>query len=234
MSAVWEYRATHETAYAREARLIVELIDPVTLFPVHDGLKVEVDGLRAKPVVSSGGRMVWFHEKDGNPTALRVDAGGLPYLLRGDVAVPPLPLPPPPPARPVTYTFMRLELGPSTAYPFVPGITALRANLVRNLADDPLIPIADAAVKLRWIDDNAPGEQWVDALTTSFTGAKGDFAAIVRLAPEQIARADAQNRMRVRVCATRAGTTRFSPELHIPFSKLTDMPTRIAWDDLQP
>lgn len=234
MSAVWEYRAAHETAYARRARLIVELIDPVTLVPVHEGLRVDVSGLLAKPVVSSGGRFVWFHEKDGNPTALRVEAGRLPYLLRGDIAVPPLPPPPPPPARPVTHIFMRVELGPSTAYPFVAGVTVLRGNLVRNLADDPRIPIADAAVKLRWIDDNAPGEQWVDALTTSFTSDKGDFAAMLRLAPEQIARADLQHRMRVRIAATRAGNKRFSPELQIPFHTITDVQASFAWDDLQP
>jgi hypothetical protein len=234
MSAVWTYRAAPATAYARQARLIVELVDPITLLPVHDGLKVKVTGLQSPPAISSSGRFVWFHEKDGNPTALRVDAQGLPYLLRGEVAVPPLPPPPAPPARPVTHTFLRVELGPSIAYPFDAGVTVLRGHLVRNAADDPPIEISDAALRLRWIDDNAAGEQWVDAPTTSFASDKGDFAAMLRLAPEQIARADAQKRMRVRVAVTRAGNTRLSPELQIPFHTITDVQASFVWDDLEP
>ncbi|MFL9977633.1 hypothetical protein [Paraburkholderia graminis] len=233
MSAVWGFSVAPATAYARRARLIVELIDPVTLGLVHEGLKVEVAGLQSKPAISSSGRFVWFHERDGNPTALRVEAGGLPYLLRGDVAVPPLP-PPAPPARPVTHTFMRVELGPSTAYPFDAGITVLRGNLVRNAADEPPIAISDAAVRLRWIDDDAPGEQWMDAPTTSFASDKGDFAVMLRLAPGQIARADVQHLMRVRVAVTRAGSTRLSPEMQIPFHAITDVQASFAWDDLQP
>jgi hypothetical protein len=234
MSIVWEYRALHEAAYSRRARLIVELIDPVTLDPVHDGLRLEVEGLQAKAQVSSGGRFVWFHEKGGDPKILHVDTGRLPYLLPDEIAIPPLPPPPAPPALPVTHTFLRVALAPSTAYPFVAGITALRGNLIENLADDPLVPVAGAGVKLRWIDDNAPGEQWVDAPTTSVTSNKGDFAAMVRLAPNQIARADAGHRMRVRVAATRAGNTRLSPELQIPFHRATDVQPGFAWDDLQP
>ena len=100
MSIVWEYRALHEAAYSRRARLIVELIDPVTLEVVHDGLQLKVEGLLAKPEVSSGGRYVWFNEKDGNPTALYVNTGRLPYLLPDEIAIPPLPPPPAPPALP--------------------------------------------------------------------------------------------------------------------------------------
>jgi hypothetical protein len=200
---------------------------------VHAGLRLEVEHLTTPPVVSTSGRFVWFESK-ARFEKLKIDPGTLPYLPPEELAIPPLPPPPPPPGKPISYTLIRLELGPSTAYPFAPGITGLRGNLVENLADNPLRPVAGAEVRLRWIDDNAPGETWVDAPTISRTDSRGDFAAIVRLASNQIARPDAQQRMRVRVAATRAGNTRFSPELQIPFDRIADVQQSFAWDDLQP
>ena len=232
MNARLVYTMLPERAYARRPRLIVEAFDPVTLAPVYDGLRLEVEGLDVRPIVSTGGRFVWFESK-AKFEKLKIDAGTLPYLPPKDLAIPPLPPPPPPPGKPISYTLIQLELAPSTAYPFAPGITGLRGNLVENLADDPLRPVADAEVRLRWIDDNAPGETWVDAPTLSRTDSRGDFAAIVRLATNQIARADAQKRMRVRVAATRAGNTRFT-ELQVPFDRIADVQQSLAWDDLQP
>jgi hypothetical protein len=127
---------------------------------------------------------------------------------------------------------MRIELLPSTAYPFAPGITAYRGAFVVNNTDDPPVGLADAQVQLQWIDDSQAGEVWVDAPTASRTDAKGDFVALVRLGPNQIARADAQHRMRVRVVATSAGTTRVTPELQIPFSRLTDAQSSFVWSAL--
>jgi hypothetical protein len=233
MNARFENAGPLVRAYQRLPRLIVEAFDPVTLAPVYDGLRLEVELLGIRPVVSSGGRFVWFEQK-GNFDKLLIDAGALPYLPPAKLSIPPLPPPPPPPAKPVTYTLIRLELAPSTAYPFVTGTAGVRGNIVRNLADDPRVPLDDVQIRLRWIDDNAPGETWVDAPTLSRTNAKGDFAAILRLATLQIARTDAQQRLRVRVAATRAGNTRFSPELQIRPDQITDVQQSFAWDDLQP
>lgn len=233
MNVRFEFINPPERAWLRRPRLVVEAYDPVTLVPVYDGLRLRVKHLETQPVVSAGGRFVWF-ESPANFDRLLIDAGSLPYLPPEEIAIPMLPTPLPPPGKPVTYTLIRLELGPSIAYPFAPGITGLRGNLVENLADDPLVPVQDAEVRLRWIDDNAPGETWVDAPTLSRTNSRGDFAAIVRLASDQIARSDAQQRMRVRVAATRAGNMRLSAELQIPFDRIADVQQSFVWDDLQP
>jgi hypothetical protein len=233
MNTRFQYTGPLTRAYLRHPRLIVEAFDPVTLVPVYDGLRLEVELLGTLPVVSSGGRFVWFEQK-GNFDKLLIDPGALPYLPPAEISIPPLPPPPPPPAKPVTHTLIRLELAPSTAYPFAAGTTGMRGTIVRNLADTPLLPLDDVQVRLRWIDDNAPGETWVDAPTLSRTNFKGDFAAILRLAPLQIPRTDAQQRLRVRVAATRAGNTRFSPELQIRPDQVTDVQQSFAWDDLLP
>lgn len=233
MSAGFAFRAPPETAYTRKARLIVEVRDPVTLEPVWDGLTLRASGLVAEPIVSSGGRFVWFEEQGATPLELSIDPGRLPYLPQ-TAAVPALPPPPPPPAKPQTWNVMLLELAPTTAYPFSAGITGLRGTIIRNMADDPRVGLAGVDVRLQWIDDNAAGTQWMDAPNVTRTSANGDFAAIARLAPNQIARADAQHRMRVRVAATRAGNTRFSLERQIPFGQVSDAQQSFAWDDLQP
>ena len=85
-------------------------------------------------------------------------------------------------------------------------------------------------MRLRWIDDNAPGETWRDTPTISDTTQKGDFAAVVRLASNQIARADAALDARARR-RHRRGNTQFSQELQIPFDKVTDVQQSLAWDD---
>jgi hypothetical protein len=221
-----------ERAYLRRPRLIVEAFDPVTLMPVHDGLRLRVEHLDTPPVVSTSGRFVWF-ESTARFEKLLIDAGTLPYLPPGTIDIPPLPAPPPP-AKPVRHTLIRLELGPSTTYPFSPGITGLRGTLLEDLADDPPVPVRDAQIHLQWIDDPLPGDTWVDAPTISQTNSRGDFVAIARLATNQIARADAQQRMRVRVAATRAGNTLLSTELQIPFDRIADVQQSFAWDDLQP
>jgi hypothetical protein len=231
MNAVFQYRGPLELAYTRRARLIVEALDPVTLELVADGLSMSVDGLDARPVISSGGRHVWFEETGRTPRTLSIDPGSLPYLPM-QLAVPALPPPPPPPARPQTWNVLRVELAPSTAYPFAPGISGFRGSFIDDATDDPAVPLADTAVRLQWIDDNQAGEVWVDAPNLSRTSANGDFVALVRLALNQIARADAQGRMRVRVAATHAGTTRLTPEFPIPFNRITDAQHSFAWASL--
>lgn len=220
-----------EVAYERRVRLVVEALDPVTLDLVGHGLRIRVDGLDAGPVLSTSGRHIWFEERGRTPKTLRIDPGALPYLPV-ERAVDPLPAPPPPPAKPQTWTLMRIELAPSTAYPFASGITAYRGSFIVNATDDPAVGLADAEVHLQWIDDSQAGEVWVDAPNRSRTSAEGDFVALVRLGPSQIARADAQNRIRVRVTATHAGSTRVTPELQIPFSRLTDARRSFVWSAL--
>ena len=229
MNAVFTYRAPLELAYTRKARLIVEMRDPVTLAPVWDGLKVRVTGLTADPIVSSSGRFVWFEEKGATPLELSIDPGRLPYLPM-TVAVPPLPPPPPAPGKPQTWTDLRLELAPNTAYPFAGGITARRGSIVRVKAEEPPRYLPGVDVRLQWIDDNAPGVVWRNSPNVARTSARGDFVAMVRLAPNQIARADAQQRIRVRVAATFEGITKISPERPIPFGLVSDEAGSFAWD----
>ena len=78
MNAVFRYRAPPELAYSRRARLIVEALDPVTLELVADGLAVAVEGLDAKPVISTGGRHVWFEESGRTPQTPRILPRALP------------------------------------------------------------------------------------------------------------------------------------------------------------
>jgi hypothetical protein len=231
MNAVFRYRAPLGLAYTRRARLIVEALDPVTLELIGDGLTMSVEGMEARPVISTGGRHVWFEEPGHAPAKLRIDPGNLPYMPL-EMAVPPLPPPPPPPAKPQTWNVMHVELAPSTAYPFAAGITGFRGSFIVNAADDPQMPLKNTDVRLQWIDDNQAGEVWVDAPNLSHTSANGDFVALVRLGPSQIARADAQKRMRVRVAATHAGITRLTPELPIPFNRITDAQQSFAWEAL--
>src|SRR5262249_7657160 len=132
------------------------------------------------------------------------------------------------------YSRVALALAPTAAYPFTTGTTGVRGTLIRDHLEDPAVPIALAApaesLRLQWMDDALPPPAWTDSDIVSSTDAAGDFAAIVQLGASQIARTDAQGRMRVRVAATRSGTTRFSPELQIKPGYVTDVAQKFAWD----
>lgn len=229
MNTRFVYRANPERAWEREVRFAVEVIDAVTMEPVWDGLTVKVKGLNATPIVSAGGRFVWLAEAGANPTEVEIDPGRLPYQLHKE-SVLPLPAPPAP-----QYSFIRLELSPTPAYSFDAGTTGVRGTLLRKRVEDPLVALPDVDVRLQWIDDNGPGPglDWKNAPTISKTDDHGDFVAILRLATNQIARTDAQQRMRVRVAATHGGLTLCSPELPIRPGYVADVQQSFAWDEFQ-
>ena len=139
-----------ERAYARTVLLAVEVIDATTLAPVREGIAVSGPGLVAKPIVNASGFYVWL-DQGGNrrPAQIVVDSLTAPYLGATQQV-------PPAPSR-----FVRMELAPTASYPFGSGVTAVRGTLAQR-STGPRMPVSDADVWLRWIDDAAPGTTWVD------------------------------------------------------------------------
>jgi len=224
MNQPFVLEALPETAWRRYVRLVVEAVDSVDGQLIRDGIEVRVAGLAAKPILSFSGRFVWLTEQGSLPTEVTIDPKALPYLPATVAAPPP---PGPPPAR--QYDVVRIELAPSPAYRFDAGTTGLRSTLVRAAAEWPAVPLVLDAVWLEWQDDNQPPPAWTDAPIRSRTDAAGDFAVIVRLGPQQVARTDSQGRMHVRIAATHAGVTKFSPEQPIRPGRVTDVQS-FAWD----
>jgi hypothetical protein len=224
VTASFVLEALPETAWLRHAQLVVEIIDAANGELIRDGIEVRVAGFSGKPIVNAGGRFVWLAEAGGIPTEVSIDPKALPYLP-ATAAVPPPPGPPP--AK--QYALVRVELAPTPAYRFDSGTTGVRGTLVRAAAESPAVPLAFNSLWLQWQDDNQPPPAWIDAPIRSSTDATGDFAVIVRLGTNQVARTAGQGRMRVRVAATHAGATKFSPERQIRPGYVADVPS-LAWD----
>jgi hypothetical protein len=224
MNAPFFNQALPETAWQRRLRFVVEAVDAVTGEVIRDGIDVRVAGLTSQPLKSFGGCYVWLDEPGAVPTEVSIDPKALPYLPARVAA----PAPPgPPPAR--QYDVVRLALAPSAAYRFDTGTTGVRSTLVRAALDIPAVPLSFDAIWLQWQDDNQPPPAWTDAPFPSSTDAAGDFAVIVRLGPNQVARTDSQGLMRVRIAATHAGVTQYSSEQQIRPGYVADIP-RLAWD----
>jgi hypothetical protein len=107
---------------------------------------------------------------------------------------------------------VRIELAPATDYPFDSGVTAVRGTLIQRRTG-PRTGLVGAETWLRWIDDTANGTTWVDSPVRSQTDANGDFAAVLRLAPDQVPRLDASGALRARLGARWRGLRRTSGEL---------------------
>lgn len=229
MSRPFEVRLPLEEAYLRRALFAVELLDPVTLSRVSEGVKVVAEGLLGKPVVNAGGLFVWLAE-DRPLRRLTVDPGVLPYdkverLVGAD-----------------TPRLVTIELPPRPDYAFPAGVTGLRGTLLeeRVAPPSPRRPVESAEVHLRWLDEDGA---WRDAPTFSRTGPAGDFAAILRLAPGEVPRLEAQSALTVRLRARREGSDeRGSADLKLPQGRVADPSTfaqgpqglLFAWDELQP
>jgi hypothetical protein len=233
MTAQFEFVSPPETAWQRRVRLAVDVVDAVTGELVRDGIKVTVKEFRSKPIVNASGRFVWLIEPGVVPSEVEVDPQRLPYVKQTwPVPAPSLPLPP----RTPQYSIVRVELPPTSAYPFEPGTTGVRSTLILDNTVFPPVPLPKHAVWLQWSDDNQAAPGWTDApvriapFAESLTDAAGDFAVIVRLATNQIARTDAQGRMQVRVAATHDGQTRFSPPLQIRPGYVADVTPGLAWN----
>ena len=221
MPRPFEVQLPLEKAYSRNVLFAAQVIDAVTLEPVTRGVDVSVTGLTGRPVVNNSGYFVFLEERAGAPQKVHVRVTRSPYEDQ-DVAAPV------PPAR-----LVRIELAPRVDYPFGAGVTALRGSLIES-GIGARVPVTDAEVWLRWIDDDANGTTWIDVPTHSHTGASGDFACFVRLAPKQSARLTAAGRMRLQLRGRRAGNTLTSLELSIPPGRVADALPPFAWDTFVP
>jgi hypothetical protein len=214
-------------AYVRRGVFGIELLDAVTLDRVSRGVKVTAEGLHGEPSTNSSGVFVWLR---GDLTRLRkvtIDPGVLPYeVVELDFAQIQVPV-------------TRVELPPRLDYPFAAGITGMRGTLIEERAGPP-VPVLDAAVYLRWLDEDG---LWRDAPTVASTNTRGgNFTAILRLSPSEVPQLDAKNAVTVRLRARRGGSERESTNLKLPQGRIADPsffaqgPDALvfAWDELQP
>jgi hypothetical protein len=159
-----------EVAYDRRVLFAVQLVDPVTLSLVSEGMKVIVGGMRHAPIVSASGSFVWLEEAGAAPGLVRVHPGDLPY----EEEQAPAPILP--------SRLRRITLRPRMGYVFPDGVTAIRSALYETLAD-PLVPVVGETVRLQWLDDSQVPAVWVDAGTATRTDRGGGFVCFLRLLP---------------------------------------------------
>ena len=216
-----------EQGYRRSALFAVELLDAVTLERVTHGITIVADGLRGAPIVNTSGLFVWRKEDLALFQKVSINPGILPYesldVPRAQLRLPPTVIP-----------LTTIELPPLANYPFAAGITAARGTLIEEHAV-PLIPVANAAIGLRWLDED--GTTWRDAPITSHTTARGDFVSVLRLTPTQVPHVDANGALTVRLRAGRGAHTRVSSDLTLPQGRVADPSTLttliVAWDEMQ-
>jgi hypothetical protein len=228
MSGPLEFQAPPERGYRRRGLFAVELLDPLTLDRVSDGVTVTAEGLAGTPFVNAGGLFVWLNEDVNALTKLSIDPRLQPYdavdLEPGDLTLPPAP-------SPVT----TIELPPRVDYPLPTGATAARGTLVEDLVV-PATPVNGASINLRWLDDD--GVTWRDARPVSRTNARGDFVAILRLSAADLPQLDSAGRLMVRLHVRRGSNERQSLDFKLPQGRVADPSTlnalTVAWNDLQP
>ena len=221
-----------ERAYTRSGLFAIELLDPVTLTRVTNGVAVVAEGLPTPvPSVNSSGLFVWLGADASTLVKVSIDPRQQPFdqveLLPADLNLPPQPAP-------VT----TIELPPRLDYPFTTGMTAARGTLIesRVFPSDTPTPVVGADVRLRWLDED--GITWRNPPTTSRTNANGDFVVVLRLTPAELPLVDASGAVTVRLHARRGGIFRQSSDLKLPQGRVAD-PTTLnalifAWDELQP
>jgi len=227
MTRTFELQAPPERAYRRKGLFALELLDPVTLERVSDGIKVTGDGLKGVPRVNSGGLFVWLDEDASALKGVAIDpkqSFDAMQLTPADLTLPPSP-------SPVT----TIEMLPRVDYPLPPGITAARGTLNED-AGSPATAVPGALINLRWLDDD--GVTWHEGRPVSRTNAAGDFLAILRLSPADLPHLDPAGRLTVRVHVTRGSDQRQSLDLKFPQGRVADPSTLsgliAAWNDLQP
>jgi hypothetical protein len=211
------FQAPPEGAYQRNSMFAIELLDAVTLERVSVGVNVVAEGLK-KPIVNASGLFVWLQEDLARLRRISIDPDLLPYE-RVELTPAELVLP-----------LTRVELGPRASYAFAAGITGIRGSLIEEPPPQPRIVVPGVEVRLRWLDENSV---WRDAPTRSHTDAKGDFAAIVRLAPNELPLLDADGAMTVRLRVRRDSNERGTADLKLAQGRIADA-LIFAWNELQP
>jgi hypothetical protein len=217
MPSAFAVSLPQEVAFARRVLFAAEIVDAVTLEPVTKDIKVSATGLRNKPVINASGFFVWLEEGAAQPLGVIVDASATQYLSATAAA-------PVPPKRSV-----RIELAPRYGYPFQAGVSAMRGTLRERRFGGPS-PVEDAEVWLQWSDDIG----WVDAPTRSTTAANGDFAALLRLAPDQDPNPNPSGGWNVRLKVRRDNITRTSADIPFHQGRINSMNVPFAWDELTP
>jgi hypothetical protein len=228
MSRPFEVKLPLETAYQRLVLFAVELLDAVTLARVSNGVKVVAEGLAGKATVNASGLFVWLKadiaEDIANLRKISIDPGQLPYeSLEIDFAD-------------VTTPLTTVQLQPRADYAFAAGVTGLRGTLIEDRTSIPVVPVSDAEVHLRWLDDNGV---WQDAPTISHTDKKrGDFVSILRLNPTEMPDIDPAGNVTVRLQARRDSNKRTSADFKLLQGRVMEPSTAntltFAWDELQP
>lgn len=211
-----------EAAYDRRVLFAVQLLDPVTLRFVYEGVKVEVAGMQHAPIVSASGSFVWLEQTGATPGMVRVEPGDLPY----EKEQVPAPLPP--------SRLRRITLRPRMGYAFPDGVTAMRSALYETWADPP-VPVGDQTVRLRWLDDSVMPPVWVDAATATRTDESGGFVAFLRLLPTMspaVVAATGYIRLTLSV-GPDAGPRSNSNEWSMPQGRTSDL-SPFFQDDLHP
>jgi len=226
-----QFKAPPEPAYLRNVLFAIELLDSVTLERVSQGVEVVADGLQGKPVVNGSGLFVWLEEDLAPLQKITIDPGPLPYE---SVALAPAQL-----QMPLT----SVELPPRVDYAFAAGVTGMRGMLIEERVPSPQrpVPVRDAEVHLRWLDENSV---WQDGPASHTDSRGGDFAAVLRFAPADVPLLDNDGALTVRLRARRAANERESTDLKLPQGRITDPsafakkpppnPLIFAWDELQP
>lgn len=218
MARTFEIDLSPGRGYTRKVLFAAEIVDAATLEPVRSGIQVRASGLRNAPIVNGSGAYVWLEEGASWPRQIVVETEDSPYEP-ATVTAPSLP-----------QRSVRIELSPRVDYPFGPGITAARGSLVERRSG-PRTATAGADIWLRWIDADAPGTTWIDGVTRSHTDAHGDFAVILRLAPDQSPRTDSRGALRVRLQARVRGMTRSSPEFSLRQGRVADRLPPFVWNE---
>jgi hypothetical protein len=218
MARPFDVRLPLEQAWRRQAMLALELLDPVTLERVSQGVTVTAPGLAGAPVVNAGGLFVWLRQSTANFQKLVIEPGTRPFE-RMEIA-----------AALVERPLHTVELKPLANYPFTPGITAIRGALYEKKLPPGQAPqpVPGATIRLAWLhEDNIT---WVSAPATAVTDASGDFTAILRLAPVDVPAVDAQGKMSVRLFAKRAAGGEKHHMFQLPLGRVAD--ATYAWDEL--
>jgi len=218
-----------EIAYTRKAAFAIELLDPMTMDRVSDGVTVTATGLRrTKATANMLGLFVWVNEDTSALTKVSIDTGSLPYesidLTPNDLQLPLT-------AHPLT----TIQLTPALSYSFARGVTGARGTL---LDDRPThTPLVNAEIHLRWL--GADGTTWHDAPIHSHTTKSGDFVSVLRFAPTDEPHIDNNGAITVRLRVVREGfAERGSADMQLLQGRITDPTTMpaltFAWDELQP
>lgn len=223
-----------EPAFTRRGLFGIELLDPITLERVSDGVRVVAEGLRGAVYVNSGGLFVWLHEDITKLRKVSIDPRTLPYdsleLLPAQ-----LNLPSPAPGTPTPTPITTIALPPRTDYPLSAGITAAHGTLIEERIPSPQ-PVRDADVHLRWLDEDAT--TWRDAVPVSRTNAHGDFVAVLRLATDDVPAVDTSGAVTARLHVRRGANERMSADFKLRQGHVADPSTLnalvFAWDELQP